>query len=724
MPGIVGRAVDAVRAFFRRERDNRSKAASVARGRDSLRPHDPYAFVGMNTMAEYLTLDRDLVSRYQDYSEMESYPILGTALDIYADDATQPEALTGKTIWAQSDNDEVAKMLDDLLQNRLRVEDEAWEITRTLCKYGNVFEENLVLQDQGVVGLNHLPPESVRRYEKDKGELIGFVQDPTGAFKMSGEDVEKAVAAGKAPHREVAVFEDWQVTHWRMRAKNRRSAYGHGVFEPARAAWRRLLLMEDAVLIYRITRSPARYAFYVDVGDLPPKAALKHLRRIRDEYKRQRFVDPTTGKLDERFNVLCLALDTEIPLLDGRTLSLNQIIAEHKQGKRHWTYSMDLATKKIVPGEVLWAGVTRKNAEVVEVELDNGKKIRATPDHKFIRRSGEAAEAKDLKPGDSLMPLPDQARNKLRTKRPTTKTAYLTEHNIVPVGNHKVVAVRCLTEREDTGCINVKRWHNFALESGNLVNNSLDEDFFFPTRGGTEAVKADVLSGPTYQAMEDVDYFLGKIFAAIKIPRAYLTFEEDLGGKGTLVHEDIRFARTVLRIQREVRNGYKRVGRTHLIAKGIDPATVDWELFMTVPSAAYEAAQMEVRKMRAELADAYSKYASERWVMREVLGWTDEQIDLIRREKALEELGEGLPGGAGAGGERKKQRESLDANKVRKLTEQMDAGDRRDEIRLGEKMDKLMKSHDNLAKRIQLLRGFGHELRLATFGMNGNGHHA
>ncbi len=100
----------------------------------------------------------------------------------------------------------------------------------------------------------------------------------------------------------------------------------------------------------------------------------------------------------------CLIFTTKIKLLDGRDVTLEQLITEYKIGKQNWVYSVS-PTGEIVPGKITWAGVTRLNADVLDVHLDNGEVITVTPDHKFILRNGEKVEAKDLQIGSSLMPL-------------------------------------------------------------------------------------------------------------------------------------------------------------------------------------------------------------------------------------------------------------------------------------------------------------------------------
>jgi hypothetical protein len=206
------------------------------------------------------------------------------------------------------------------------------------------------------------------------------------------------------------------------------------------------------------------------------------------------------------------------------------------------------------------------------------------------------------------------------------------------VENHRVVEVRFLSEREDTYTLTISPVHNFALGAGVVVRNSFDEDFFLPKANGERLAEVETLEGPTYPVMDDVEYFRSKLFAAIKIPKAYMGYDE-ASTKSTMAMIDVNFARVIMRIQREVRNGLKRIGNVHLVALGIDPAAVDWDVVLTVPSAIFELAQLEVRNARAEFAEKMEKYVSMYWIMRNIFGYSDEEIEAIQKQRAKEAAG-------------------------------------------------------------------------------------
>ena len=192
-----------------------------------------------------------------------------------------------------------------------------------------------------------------------------------------------------------------------------------------------LRMIEDSIVIYRLTRSVERKAFYIDVGNLPPLKAQQYLRETMARYRNRDIYDPSTGEIkngDRKFMSMmedywlprradgrateivnipggCFAMDTKVSLLDGRELSIREIENEMKNGKTLWTYSCDPITGKVVPGLISWAGVTQKSAQVIKLTLDNGEEIICTPEHKFVSRENGFVEAQNFKIGDSLMPL-------------------------------------------------------------------------------------------------------------------------------------------------------------------------------------------------------------------------------------------------------------------------------------------------------------------------------
>ena len=189
--------------------------------------------------------------------------------------------------------------------------------------------------------------------------------------------------------------------------------FGQSILENIYKVYKQKELLEDSVLIYRVQRAPERRLFKIDVGNMPSHMAMAFVERVKNEMHQRRIPTVTGGgnnMMDASYNPLCLDLSTKIPLLDGRTLTLQEIIEEFNNGKENWAYSCNPETGKVLPGVINWAGVTRKNAEVIKITLDNGKELICTPDHKIPVFGKGFVEAKDLLETDSLIAFNTQLR--------------------------------------------------------------------------------------------------------------------------------------------------------------------------------------------------------------------------------------------------------------------------------------------------------------------------
>ena len=170
-------------------------------------------------------------------------------------------------------------------------------------------------------------------------------------------------------------------------------------------------------------------------------------------------------------NFGCFTADTKVKLADGRNLSFFELIEEHKQGKRNFTFTFD--GEKIKIAEIKNPRMTNLNAEIMKVILDNGEEIKCTLNHKFMLKNGNYKEAQYLDSGESLMPC------YLKYFEDRNKLIIINENNLNSnqiickiQNNHKVVGVEFLKEFVDVYDLEIKGTHNFALASGVFVHNS------------------------------------------------------------------------------------------------------------------------------------------------------------------------------------------------------------------------------------------------------------
>ena len=129
------------------------------------------------------------------------------------------------------------------------------------------------------------------------------------------------------------------------------------------------------------------------------------------------------------------------------------------------------------------------------------------------------------------------------------------------------------------------------------------EDFYLPVRGGDTSTRIETTKGLEYDGTNDIVYLRDKMFAALKVPKAYFGYEKDLTGKATLAAEDIRFARTVERLQRIVESELTKIGLVHLYAQGFKGESLtNFEIKLTTPSIVYEQEKVALLKEKVDLA--------------------------------------------------------------------------------------------------------------------------
>ena len=165
------------------------------------------------------------------------------------------------------------------------------------------------------------------------------------------------------------------------------------------------------------------------------------------------------------------------------------------------------------------------------------------------------------------------------------------------------------------------------------------EDFFIPVRGNDSATKIDTTKGLDYDGIQDVEYLRDKLFAALKVPKAFLGYDEDTEGKATLAAEDIRFARTIDRIQRIVVSELYKIATVHLYTQGYTGEQLsNFELSLTTPSIFYDQERIALLKEKTDLAAQLmeTKLLPTDWIYDNIFRFSeneyDEYRDLIRED--------------------------------------------------------------------------------------------
>lgn len=247
--------------------------------------------------------------RYQDYEAMDEYPEIGAAFDIYADDCSQKD--TKNKDWKiESENQSIVEEIENFFKI-IKLDNQIWDIARNTVKYGDCFLElivNLKKEENGIQQVKILNPNFILRVENEYGRLIEFLQEipedkaPTDYFNDPTQS--KYIKLHKK-----------QIVHFRIASADPSFyPYGRSIAALAHRTFRSLKMMEDAMLIYRLSRAPERRIFYIDVGGLPTQKAELFIERIKEKFKKEKFYNTTQGTMDARYNPMSADEDFFVPI--------------------------------------------------------------------------------------------------------------------------------------------------------------------------------------------------------------------------------------------------------------------------------------------------------------------------------------------------------------------------------------------------------------------------
>lgn len=278
-------------------------------------------------------LDRENLrhARYSIYDRMDA-DIVASALDVYANEATQKgSAPTVITVSSSSKyiQDELMDMLETTGLNNWK----SWSILRDICKYGDRFEAVKLDSKSGIVGLLQLDPRGVYRLDVD-GELQGYVQDmeivrqnsldASSQYSTQSPFIDlttlslpymtrKMKTSTETDKDNLIPFLKYEMMHFKRRGNGVFEPYGSSVLEAAVDVWKKVDLLVDSIIIYRLNRAPARLVFYVDVGNNQGADIENLVKRQINSINKKEFYDPT-GKLNARYQLLDMNANIFIPV--------------------------------------------------------------------------------------------------------------------------------------------------------------------------------------------------------------------------------------------------------------------------------------------------------------------------------------------------------------------------------------------------------------------------
>jgi hypothetical protein len=246
---------------------------------------------GFNWLNDATAISDNRADRYNDYRKMVLTPELNQALSVYADNTVQYD-VKKNVMQIEADNNKMKNILEKMFFDRLDMNAKLWNYVRNMCMLGDEFLEIILdnpKKPKHIIGLERVKkPENMERLEK-KGLLIGF--------KYSFGDLNDP----DRDEKDDIWFQPWQIVHMRIET-DRYEPYGESIFDSSRQAFKKLSLMEDAMMVYRLSRATERYVFYIDVGNMPTKDANKYIDEMKRKFRKKPIINPSTGQIDEKAN--------------------------------------------------------------------------------------------------------------------------------------------------------------------------------------------------------------------------------------------------------------------------------------------------------------------------------------------------------------------------------------------------------------------------------------
>ena len=263
--------------------------------------------------------------RYDEYEKMDDYPEITAALDIYADDSTQRD-LRNKRWLVRSESKEVIQEIEKLFQ-RIQLDRYYWDLVRGTCKYGDSFIElvaNARDMSTGIHKIKILNPYYILRIEDKFGYLKTFIQE-----------IPQKQTNGGDWHTQKSTYLELdknQIVHFRLHSSDPKYyPYGKSILAGAIRVYRSLKLMEDAMLVYRLSRAPERRIFYVDIGNLPASKAEAFLETMKTRFKKEKFHNQ--NKVDARYNPLAVDEDFFVPVRGNQGTKIDTLPGAQNLGE-------------------------------------------------------------------------------------------------------------------------------------------------------------------------------------------------------------------------------------------------------------------------------------------------------------------------------------------------------------------------------------------------------
>lgn len=271
-------------------------------------------------LEEQLRFETDRIKRYKLYDRMDETDLAASVLDLYAEDATPRNADTGDVLWFESRSPHIMASLNAMKQ-RLRLDENAFEVCRSIAKNGDSFDFLSYESGVGVHALHPIHPGRVQR--------INTLQNNLHGFRLDGNNVSSR-DRGKDN-----LYKPYQIIHWRLPGRTREHQYGTSILLNARRAWRQLMLGEDHILMLRMRRAPDRWAFFLDTGEASHTEKRRQLKNIEQKFRRDQFIDPEAPTYRSTYDPMTAGEDLFVAVRQNSATKVVPLQGSDKLGEIH-----------------------------------------------------------------------------------------------------------------------------------------------------------------------------------------------------------------------------------------------------------------------------------------------------------------------------------------------------------------------------------------------------
>lgn len=266
----------------------------------------------------------DVRLMYRDVDLMDTMPEIATAMDIVSEEANYIGE-SGSLINVSSGSERIRGILQDLFVNRLSINTTLPMLTRSMIKYGNAFWLLHTDAQLGILGWKELPVYEIERYEN------GMDCPYTNGYSIHTRNIDEHKDETRfvwVGQQQATEYRNWQIAHFRLLYDSSMLPYGVSFLHKARRHYRMLSMMEDMMFIYRLDRSVERRVFKINVGAIDEADVPAYVQEIANNFKRTPIIDPMTGQIDMRKNIMNQTNDYFIPVReDGASSPIENLSA-------------------------------------------------------------------------------------------------------------------------------------------------------------------------------------------------------------------------------------------------------------------------------------------------------------------------------------------------------------------------------------------------------------